>query len=177
MDNVRDVSGECQDGIESTPLVIGVGNEMRTDDAVGLYVARQLGLRLANSVRIAEQSGEGTSLMSLWRNAEHVVIVDAVISGSQPGTIHRVNALSTRLQKGFLRSSSHLFGVSEAIELARELNELPKTLVLYGIEAESVEPGIGLSESLVRSLPDLLHRIEHDIELLMLGSVSPGLRD
>ena len=170
MNNPNDLSEEHQAGMESAPLLIGVGNEMRTDDGVGLYVARQLGLRLPDNVRTVEQSGEGTSLMSLWRTAQHVLIVDAVMSGSQPGTIHRVNALTTRLQKGFLRSSSHLFGVCEAIELARELNELPKTLLLYGIEAESVEPGIGLSESLVRSLPDLLHRIEHDIELLMLRS-------
>ncbi|MBI5474983.1 MAG: hydrogenase maturation protease [Ignavibacteriae bacterium] len=165
-----------RNGELAVPLVIGIGNEMRTDDGVGLYVVRHLGARLANSVRIAEQSGEGTALISLWRTAHHVFVIDAVVSGCQPGTVHCVNAHTTRLQKGFLRSSSHLFGVCEAIELSRELNELPRTLMVYGIEAESIELGVGLSESVVRSVPDLLHRIEHDIEVFTLGSESHGLR-
>ena len=160
---------------DNSILLIGVGNAFRSDDGLGIYVVRELRHHLPNSIRIIEMSGEGTSLMAAWRDAKHVLLIDAICSGepegSKPdGTVHRVNAIEERIPKQMFNSSSHTFGVGEAIELARQLNQLPTTLVLYGIEAESFETGAGLSESVVRSVPDLLHTIEHDIERLTKGN-------
>jgi len=152
--------------ISESILLIGVGNEYRSDDGLGVCVAREIRRRLHDGVRVAEQSGEGTSLMASWSGAAHVLVVDAMVSGESAGTLHRLNAIEERIPKHLFNSSSHTFGVAEAIEMARELNELPQSLVLYGIEAESLEPGVGLSESVVRNIPDLLHIIEHEIETL-----------
>jgi len=44
-------------------LIIGIGNEYRSDDAVGLIVARRLKERLADSAIVLEQSGDGAALM------------------------------------------------------------------------------------------------------------------
>ena len=155
-------------------LLIGVGNEYRSDDGLGVCVAREIRRRLHDGIRVVEQSGEGTSLMASWTGATHVLVVDAMVSGESAGTLHRLNAIEERIPKHLFNSSSHTFGVAEAIEMARELNELPRSLVLYGIEAESFEPGIGLSEPVVRSIPDLLHIIEHDIKRLTTHPISDG---
>lgn len=147
-------------------LLIGVGNEFRNDDGLGVYVARELRRRFRQEVRIIEECGEGTALMSAWSGATHVLIVDAISTNELAGTLHRFDAVHNTIPKRMFASSSHQFGVAEAVELARELNELPETLTLYGIEAESFEAGIGLSESVVRRIPDLIHLVEHDIEQL-----------
>ncbi len=44
-------------------LLIGVGNQFREDDAVGLKIARQIGDMNLPSVIVCEESGEGASLM------------------------------------------------------------------------------------------------------------------
>jgi hydrogenase maturation protease len=68
-------------------LVIGLGNEYRSDDAVGRAVARRLTASAGDEFRIKEESGEGGALMEAWKGAEFVVLVDAVESGALPGTI------------------------------------------------------------------------------------------
>lgn len=159
---MRGLHSDADDSI----LIIGVGNEYRSDDGLGVYVARELRRHLPATIRIIEHSGEGTALMAAWTGAQHVFIVDAVSSNEPLRTVHRVDAMREQIPKRMFASSSHQCGVAEAIAIAKELGELPQTLMLYGIEAESFEPGVGLSESVVRSVPDLIHLIEHDVRMI-----------
>ncbi len=143
-------------------VVIGVGNEFGTDDALGLLVAREMRRRCPSGLEIVEASGEGASLMGAWKGADEAIIIDAM-SGPEPGEIHRMDASSANLPKGLALFSSHAFGVAEAVEMARELHQLPPVVILYGIEGECFDPGVGLSDSVVKSLPKLLGMIEEDI--------------
>jgi hydrogenase maturation protease len=129
---------------QSLPLIIGIGNEYRGDDAVGLIVVRRLKEHLAGSPTVLEQSGDGAALMEAWQGAEKVIIIDAVMSGAAPGTIHRFDASAQPLPKDAFRCSTHAFGVAEAIELSRALSELPQSLVVYGIEGKNFAAGVGL---------------------------------
>jgi hydrogenase maturation protease len=54
-------------------LVIGVGNEHRTDDAVGLHVARRLKQLSLENVMVIEENGEGASLLESWKGADTVI--------------------------------------------------------------------------------------------------------
>lgn len=138
-------------------LIVGIGNELRGDDGLGRLVARELAKNVAPNITIMEQSGEGTALMRLWENWPNVLLIDALKSGSPPGTIHRLDPIREPLPRWFGLSSSHSFGIAEAIALSRHLNKLPRTLRIIGIEAETFAAGVGLSISVVRSIPSLLN--------------------
>jgi hydrogenase maturation protease len=144
-------------------VVIGVGNEFRDDDALGICVVRELKRRNPGIAAVLEMSGEGASLMGAWSGAEHVIIVDAVSSGEVPGAIHRLDAASTEIPRRFFHYSSHAFGVAEAIETARRLKTLPPKVILYGIEGKEFGSGIGLSDPVVKSIPELITMIEDDL--------------
>jgi len=126
-------------------LIIGIGNEYRGDDAVGLIVARRLKERLADSAIVIEQSGDGAALMEAWRGAETVIVIDAMMSGAAPGTIRRLDASARPISMSYFRCSTHAFGLAEAIELARALGNFPQRLVVYGIEGKNFAAGVGLS--------------------------------
>jgi len=126
-------------------LIAGIGNEYRGDDAVGLIVARRLKERLADSVTVIEQSGDGAALIEAWRNAQTVVVIDATMSGAAPGTIRRFDANAQPIPTASFRCSTHAFSLAEAIELARALRQLPPRLVIYGIEGKNFAAGVGLS--------------------------------
>lgn len=143
-------------------VLVGVGNEFSTDDALGVLVAREMRRRCPAGLRIVEASGEGATLMDAWKGADEVIIVDA-IQGSEPGEIHRIDASISRIPKALSLFSSHAFGVADAIEMARELHQLPPVTILYGIEGEAFDPGVGLSDSVLKSLPRLLAMIEQDL--------------
>ena len=142
----------------SFPLIIGIGNEYRGDDTVGLIVARRLKERLADSAKILEQSGDGAALMDAWRDAEKVIIIDAVMSGAEPGTIHRFDANARPITKDAFRCSTHAFGVAETIELARALGEISRSLVVYGVEGKNFAAGVGLSPEVERAVGEVVRR-------------------
>jgi hydrogenase maturation protease len=126
-------------------VVIGVGNEYRRDDGVGIVVARRLRTRLPAGIAIVERSDEGASLLEAWKGSSSAILVDAVASGAAPGAIHRLDALVSPIPTGFFHYSTHAFSVAEAVELARSLNQLPPRLIVYGIEGQDFSSGVGLS--------------------------------
>ena len=133
-------------------LVIGVGNEYRSDDAVGLVVARRLRQLSLENVTVIEENGEGADLMESWKGADTVIIVDAASSGAKPGTIHRVDARARQIPRGLLHYSTHAFSVGEAVELARVMGQLPPHILVYGIEGERFEEGMEMSGAVRESV-------------------------
>lgn len=127
-------------------LVIGIGADFRSDDGAGLVVARTLRAMNISNVTVIESSGDGAALIREWGSAERVILVDAIEARSTPGTIFRFDANAEPMPSIFRANSSHNFGAREAIELARTLNELPQSLVLYGIQGENVGFGRKLTE-------------------------------
>jgi hydrogenase maturation protease len=143
---------------QSLPVIIGVGNEYRSDDAVGLVVARRLRELLADSATVLELNGDGVALMETWRGAETVIIIDAMRSGARPGTIHRFDANSQSIPKSSFRCSTHAFSVAEAIDLSRVLDDLPQRLVIYGIEGKNFDAGLGLSVEVENAYDEAVRR-------------------
>jgi hydrogenase maturation protease len=126
-------------------LVIGVGNEMRSDDAIGLHIARKLrAMHLPDTV-VVESTGDGAELMNLWGNAEICLLFDAAQSGAAPGTVHEFEAGAQKLPAKTLHSSSHQFGVAEAVEVSRSLGRLPHRLAVYAVEGREFHGGTVLS--------------------------------
>ncbi len=140
-------------------VVIGIGNEYRSDDAVGPLIVRALKGNIPADVRLLEHSGEGAGLMDLWQGARRAILVDAITSGAPPGTIHRLDCSITPLPANLSVSSSHAFGVSEGIAAARVLGQLPEEILLYGIEASSFAPGLSPTPDVGASIPLLVQRI------------------
>jgi len=149
------------------PLVIGCGNEHRGDDAAGLLVVRRL---RELGLRTAEMGGEGVSLLDLWSGAGDVILVDAVLTGAEPGTVFRWDALRERIPRGAFRCSTHHFGVAEAVELGRILDRLPRSLKIYGIEAAQFELGAPPAPAVREAIESLAARIADEVFAGHLGS-------
>ena len=126
-------------------LVVGVGNAMRGDDAVGLEVARLLEGTLSPTVSLRLCEGEPVALLDMWTGCERVVLVDAMVSGAEPGTVRTFDAVASPLPPELSGTSTHLLGVGEAIELARTLDRLPRRIDVFAIEAARLDAGEPLS--------------------------------
>jgi len=145
------------------PLVIGLGNDQRGDDGSGLEVARALRPRLAGRARVQECVSEGVALLDLWRDADQVLVVDAVVSGGIPGTVHRIE-VGDGFAPGFhTATSTHGLSLAEAVALGQGLGCLPRHLVVYGIEVDQLEVGAGLSEPVAHAVREAADRIEAEI--------------
>lgn len=122
-------------------LLIGLGNELRGDDAAGLLVARAACEREHDGIEIVEAGGEPIDLLAAWEAAAATVVADAVRSGAEPGAIHRLDAAAGPLPAPFAAPSTHALGLAEAVELGRALGRLPPRLTVFGIEGATFTAG------------------------------------
>ncbi len=151
------------DHLTADVLVVGIGNLVRGDDGAGILAARLLQDKQLPGVAVMELQGDGTSLIDLWKAASTVMVIDAISSRSAPGTIVCIDALTQDLPEAWSLSSTHSFGLREAIELARALGNLPKRLIVYGIEGAQFATGTGLSSQVEQAVFSLVDTIIHDI--------------
>jgi len=147
-----------------TTCVVGVGNEMRGDDAVGLAVVRALSGTVPEGVAVLECEGEPVSLLSAWEGHARAIIVDATQSDAEPGTIRRIVAADGPLPPALAGSSTHLLGLADAVELARALKRLPAATIVYGIEGASFNTGVGISEPVAAAAEKVAAAIRRELE-------------
>jgi hydrogenase maturation protease len=146
-------------------LIIGIGNEYRNDDGVGLVIAKAIREKKLPSVTVKEESGEGAALMEVWQGFENVIIVDAVSSGTKPGTIFKMEANKEIVPAKFFHYSTHAFSLAEAIELARTMNTLPPRLLVYGIEGANFTAGVDISPLVKESASQVIDQIIEDFKV------------
>ncbi len=149
---------------ERHPVVIGVGNTFRGDDAVGLAVVARLRERTPDGVTVVPCEQEPSRLMEAWEEASAVLVVDAVTSGAEPGTLHRFDASDEAIPTQVFRSSTHAFGVGEAIELARALGKLPARVIVYGVEGGEFSSGEGMTAPVAAAVDGVVAAVLDDLD-------------
>jgi hydrogenase maturation protease len=148
----------------STIRIIGLGNGMRGDDAVGLMAARRIRQELGDRAEVIEAEMAGVDLIDLMKGASVAILIDAVRSGKTPGSVHRLDASVSPIGGQVFPRSSHAIGVSEAIELARAMDVLPTTVIVYGVEVGNTEIGRPLSPPMGEALDQVVKQIIQECE-------------
>jgi hydrogenase maturation protease len=151
-------------------VIIGVGNELRHDDAVGPVVVQRLrdhpdAMPAGDDgdVVLATSDGEAAALLDLWDGADLAVVVDAVCAQPpHPGRVHRLTVHRPPGERA-RAASSHGMDLGDAVELGRALDRLPHRLVLYAIEAADVTTGLGLSPAVAASAGRVADEITAEI--------------
>jgi len=148
-------------------VVIALGNRFRGDDGIGPLVAEQLKKNAVDRLNgrldgcsIVEGCDDAMALVSAWENASLAVIVDAAVSGASPGTVRRLEAGAQPLPRDLARCSSHGLGLAEAVELGKALGRLPGRLVIYAVEAATLEQGAAMSPEVTAAADEVVRNVE-----------------
>lgn len=162
-------------------LVLGVGSILMTDEGIGVRAVEELQrrFRFPDNVEILDGGTSGIELLSYIADKDYLIIIDAIISGNPPGTVLRVEGEDVPA-KFRTRLSPHQLGISDLLAAAKLTGEIPKELVLFGIEPKDIVMGIGFSDEvkanidrLVEVVVDELRRVGCAIEPIE----KPGPRD
>jgi hydrogenase maturation protease len=149
-----------------TIKIIGLGQSLRGDDAAGLAAVRLWQERYCENnkqsnvqVELAELPGIG--LLSLLEGAGMAILVDAVRSGADAGTIH---ILSKEHLDAFPNESgsAHGWGVAETLSLGEKVmpSTMPEKIIVIGIEGVDFSMGNPLSPGVELALPEVARLIE-----------------
>ena len=145
-------------------LVIGVGNHDRGDDAVGLAVAERIRAAAPRGVDVIMLEGDQLALLDAWADATDVYVVDAVCSGSRPGTVFHFDA-ARPLPARFGHRGSHTFSLADVVELARALGTLPPHLTGYGIEGNRFDVGAPMSPETHAAVEDVTDSLLRELDV------------
>ncbi len=91
-----------------------------------------------------------------------MVVVDAIVAGDPPGTVHVVTDLG-RLPGAQPGASSHGGGIAEAIALGRALEQLPDRLFVIGVEPAAVGHGEVLSPPVAAAVDAVVQLIAEEV--------------
>ncbi len=122
-----------------TTLVLGLGNEILSDDSVGLRVIDQLKTRFdIADLTFAKSSASGIRLLEEIIGYDRLIIVDAIqTEAGQAGEISRFTLDEFKDTRHL--SSSHGINLAAAIELGEKLGErIPQQTVIFTIEVADV---------------------------------------
>jgi hydrogenase maturation protease len=131
-------------------LVLCLGNDILTDDALGSVVAKRLSrIDLGLFVEVIFAPTAGFGLLDLLKERYAVLIVDAIQSGkASPGTIHFFSA--GVLTPSYNLINSHQINLPTALELGKRLGlTMPSDIQVVAVEAQDVET---ISETLTPSV-------------------------
>ena len=151
-------------------LIVGVGNELRQDDAFGLHVVRELlkNKQISPNVMIQEIGIGGIHLVQeLHAQYDILVILDAVRWGGNAGEIYwrsadtsDINELSKAEKRNFL-ADMHYTTPVRALMLAKAVNVLPAEVYILGCEARTTaEFEMGISDEVKEAIPKAIEYIE-----------------
>ena len=148
-------------------VVAGLGSEYRRDDGAG-PAAVSLVVQQCPGVTVVGPLDDPLDLLGLWDGAALAVVVDAVSSGSPPGTVQVVELDPagpglTRQQGASATNSTHGIGLAGVYRLARAIERAPSRVVVVGIEGSDFGQGMGLSQGVEVGVE---HAAYHVVEMI-----------
>ncbi|GLK58870.1 hydrogenase maturation protease [Azotobacter vinelandii] len=153
-------------------MLLALGNPERGDDGAGPAVAARLRGRLPAGVALRLCDGDLLGQIETWRDLEALVCVDASAPQGEPGRIRRLDPGADGLFRDISLTSSHGFGLAEALGLARTLGLAPPRVVVYALEGSRFTPGAPLSGAVAAALDGLAARLLD--ELVRLAAKAPA---
>lgn len=148
-------------GATNKILVLGLGNDILTDDAVGLNVVREVRRRLAgvDHVEVRETTEMGLALLDFIEGYRGLVLVDSIQTGkAPPGHLHEIDGADLKMLPG---PTPHFLGVGETLALGRKLGmTMPERVKVLAIEVQDpFTLGTQMTPPLNEAFPQVVERV------------------
>jgi len=162
--------------------VIGLGNVLMGDDAVGPYVIEHLraAYECPDGVEFCDAGTPGLDLIPFMADTDACIIVDTVKADGEPGEmrVYRLEQILANLP--LPRLGPHEPGVKETLITLHLAGRGPHEVVLIGVIPEQTEAWPGLSPVVRDRVPALIAQVAEELRRLDVPLVprdAPGTAD
>jgi hydrogenase maturation protease len=154
------------DGSPVTTLVLGVGNLLMSDEGVGVHVIKRLveNYKLPEEVQVLDGGTLGMDLLYYLEGAENLILIDAVETRKDPGTLVRLEGDDVPAFLS-LKMSPHQIGVPDMLAAAKLKDVFPKRLILWGVQPELLEIGLDLSPIVAAQVDTIIQQVLEQLEI------------
>jgi hydrogenase maturation protease len=146
--------------------VIGIGNVLEGDDAIGPTVVRlfEAAYRLPEDVTLVDGGTPGLDMTAYMAGLEALVVVDAVTAKGKPGDVVVLDKPRILNRGPVIALSPHDPGLRESILHAEFQGVAPKVITLVGVVPASIEFGCKLSPEARAALPAAVAAVKTALE-------------
>jgi hydrogenase maturation protease len=147
--------------------IIGIGNLLRKDDGVGIFLLERLQKQkkeLPKNIEFIDGGTGGMNLLHLLAQFDTVLLIDAVDFKGRSGESRVFRLKDIQSQEKPVMISTHDSDFLNLLRLSQELKELPETLVIFGVQPRDVSHGVGLSKEIETVLDDLNLKLQKEIQ-------------
>lgn len=137
-------------------LVLGLGNILLRDEGLGVRLVQRLQARhtFPENVELLDGGTLGLDLLPYLKGVVCLILVDAVDMGTSPGTVVRWQDEDIPASLS-VKMSPHQIGLADLLAAASLTGDLPKRVVLWGMQPGVIEPGLELTPEVEAAMPEL----------------------
>jgi len=161
-------TSQLESCLSGRTCIVGLGNPEYGDDGFGVFVAEELKAHGVPDVICAGATPERFLARIRQGHFEHIIFVDAVEFGGEPGSVVFLSALEVDAR--FPQISTHKISIGT---LARLIETASTQVWLLGVQPGSLKPGSGLTPVLQRTADALLALLSSGKDKLPEGIADP----
>lgn len=137
----------------SSTVVLGIGNELMTDDGAGIHALRRLAQRQAPGCTFVDGGTIGLALADTLAQAARLIVFDAAALDAEAGSVRvfEGEAMDWFVASG-PRRSVHEAGLQDLLAAAALCGQLPTQRALIGIQPQAVDWGTAPSPAVAAAL-------------------------
>ena len=144
----KNLQETIKEALTGRTVFVGIGNVDLGDDGSGVRLAEALADSGLPDVLIAHTVPENHITTLVRGGFENVVLMDAVSTGSEPGSVVFLDASEVKIR--FPQISTHKLSLATLAQLIE--SESPAHVWLLGIQPQTIKQGSGLSKPLETTL-------------------------
>lgn len=154
--------GACEVG---KALVLGLGNILLSDEGLGVRVVERLGENYHFPLEIQVMDGGtlGLDLLPYLEGVDHLLVIDALETGEEPGTISRLVGDEVPASLS-VKISPHQMGLADLLAVARLQGLYPQEVVLLGMQPGSLDPGLDLSPPVEAQVDKMIEEVLMELQ-------------
>jgi hydrogenase maturation protease len=161
-------------------VVLGLGNRLESDEALGGLVVDRLGqepehlasLPDAEAVDLIDGGTVGLGLLPYLTDLDGLVMVDVINAGEAPGTLIDLDGAGLIRHEQVM--SVHDLGAGELLGALHVMEAWPRRVRVVGLEPLAIELGIELTPPVAAGVPALLERIAGHLAAWQEADTSSG---
>jgi len=164
-------------GYTAPILVLALGDVRLGDDGVGPVLLTDLAERYRYAggfIEFVDGGTQGLQLLSRIAGRQALVVLDAVASGRQPGTVSVLEGSDVLRYATGSPTKANEGNAGEVLATAAFLGDLPYCCYVIGVEPGNISTGAGLSQDVQKSLQNALTRAQNVVDRLLVELAEPA---
>lgn len=138
----------------ASALILGLGNLLLTDEAVGIIVMRRVAETLARpDIDFLDGGTLSFTLAGPLAESPRLIVIDAAALNAPAGTVRLFEGPEMDAQLRSKGRSVHEVSLSELLDMARLTDTLPAQRALVAIQPAVIDWGDGLTPAVAAAVP------------------------